>query len=120
MSQLANSYTRYFNAKYKRVGPLLQGVFKAVDISSDEQFIHVSRYIHLNPLVSGIVSKPDDYRWSSYKEYLRENPTFSNPAEILKFFSPTQTYQDFVQDQMDYATSLETVKHQTIDINDSF
>ena len=30
MSQLSNSYTKYFNTKYKRVGPLLQGAFKAV------------------------------------------------------------------------------------------
>ena len=45
LSQLSNSYTKYFNVKYGRIGPLLQGAFKAVRIETDEQFIHVSRYI---------------------------------------------------------------------------
>ena len=71
MGQISNSYTKYFNTKYTRVGPLLQGPFKAVLIESDEQLIHVSRYIHLNPIVSGIVKNLEDYPWSSYLEYIK-------------------------------------------------
>src|SRR3990167_5879702 len=55
MSQLSNSYTKYFNTKYNRVGALFQGTFKAVLVESDEQLLHLSRYIHLNPIVSGLV-----------------------------------------------------------------
>lgn len=50
MQRFINSYAHYVNIKYKRVGPLFQGLFKGVLIESDEQFLHVSRYIHLNPL----------------------------------------------------------------------
>ena len=55
MSQIQNSYTKYFNTKRKRIGSLLQGQFKAKRIETEEQLIHVSRYIHLNPYSSFIV-----------------------------------------------------------------
>lgn len=45
LSKFTNSYTKYFNTKYNRVGPVFQGVFKSVYIESDEQLIHLSRYI---------------------------------------------------------------------------
>src|SRR3972149_10552818 len=70
VSKFSNSYTKYYNVKYKRVGPLLQGEFKAVLIESDEQLIHVSRYIHLNPIASFLIKDLNEYRWSSYKEYI--------------------------------------------------
>src|SRR3989344_7863223 len=70
LSKIANSYTKYFNTKHKRVGPLFQGQFKAVLIESDEQLIHVSRYIHLNPFVSELVSDLTIFPYSSYKYFL--------------------------------------------------
>ena len=52
VSKITNSYTKYFNTKDKRIGPLFQGEFKSVLVESDEHLMHISRYIHLNPLVS--------------------------------------------------------------------
>src|SRR5258706_16455772 len=72
VSKISNSYTKYFNVKYERVGPLLQGEFQAVHIETDEQLIHVSRYIHLNPTVNFIAKTLDDYPWSSFHEYTDE------------------------------------------------
>lgn len=114
MSQLSNSYTKFFNTKYKRVGPLLQGAFKAVLIESQEQLIHVSRYIHLNPVVSGLTKRLDDYSWSSYLEYTQANSLFCNPNEILNLF-PSEKYKQFVEDQIDYGTTLEFIKHHLVD-----
>ncbi len=111
ISQLSNSYTKYFNVKYNRIGPLLQGAFKAVRIKTDEQLVHVSRYIHLNPVVSGIVKLPEKYNWSSYSEYVNQNPIFCSTSEILKFFKSSEKYQKFVEDQIDYASKLEIIKH---------
>ena len=115
MSQLSNSYTKYFNIRYKRVGPLLQGAFKAVRIESQEQLIHVSRYIHLNPVVSGLTKKPEDYLWSSYLEYTQTNNLFCIPFEILNLFSSREKYTQFVEDQIDYGTTLEFIKHHLVD-----
>ena len=47
MSNYQNSYARYFNTKYKRDGGLFQSMFRAIRIETDEQLLHVSRYIHL-------------------------------------------------------------------------
>lgn len=66
---LQNSYTRYFNTKFARVGPLFQGPFKAVEITTDAQLYQVSKYIHLNPVEAGLAKSVDDYPWSSWHEY---------------------------------------------------
>ncbi|MBI4991459.1 transposase [Candidatus Gottesmanbacteria bacterium] len=50
MNSLITRYVMYFNRKYKRVGPLFQGIYKAVSVETNEQLIHLSRYIHLQSL----------------------------------------------------------------------
>ncbi len=116
ISQLSNSYTKYFNIKYVRVGALFQGAFKVVMIETDEQLIHLSRYIHLNPVVSGLVTSLDQVRWSSYHEYMNQS-TICSISEILNFFPSTKSYKEFLENQIDYGTNLEIIKHQTLENN---
>ncbi len=118
MSSLCNSYTKYFNIKNRRVGPLLQGKYQNVLIESEEQLIHASRYIHLNPIVSGITKDLINYQWSSYPEYIEGYNHFCQSKEVLSLFPSPRKYQEFVENQIDYATTLEIIKHQVIDIND--
>lgn len=118
MSQLANSYTRYFNTKYNRIGPLVQGTFKAVHIETDEQLLHLSRYIHLNPIVSGLVNSIEDYPWSSYREFINGQTLLCMPQEVLAFFPASAKYEEFVKDQIDYGQSLELIKHHLIDMGE--
>ena len=118
MAIIQNSYTKYFNTKYKRVGPLLQGTFKAVWIESDEQLLHVSRYIHLNPVASFLVSDAHllTYPWSSLSEY--ENPRrdgICDTATILGMMKTRTAYRNFVLDQIGYAKTLGKIKYITID-----
>lgn len=115
MSQLGNSYTKYFNTKRKRVGPLLQGAFKATLVENDEQLIHLSRYIHLNPVVSGIVDLPQTYTWSSYNEYTSEIKGICSTDLILNFFPSKEKYCEFTEAQIDYGKALEIIKHQVVD-----
>lgn len=115
LAQLCNSYTKYFNTKYDRVGPLLQGRFKAVRIGSDEQLIHLSRYIHINPLVSRIITNLDSYEWSSCNEYIANSSGFCSTEEILNLFRPRQEYKKFLESQADYGITLEVLKHCSID-----
>lgn len=118
MSQISNSYTKYFNIKYSRVGPLLQGAFKAVLIENEEQLIHVSRYIHLNPVVSGMVNNPDKYSWSSYLEYMHPTNSLCVSSEILGIFPSREKYREFVEAHIDYGKKLEQMKHAFIDIKE--
>ncbi len=108
-----NSYARYFNTKYKRVGSLFQGMFKVVHVETDEQLLHLSRYIHLNPLVSYLVKERDflSFPWSSLQEYSKDEAIISTPKVILDNFRKNQNYIDFVLDQADYGKELEKIKH---------
>ena len=65
-----SSYTTYFNTKRKRAGHLFQGRYKSIVIEKDPYLLEVSRYIHLNPVRAGIVEKPEDYAFSSYRSYV--------------------------------------------------
>lgn len=109
--KVATNYSMYFNKKYKRVGHLFQGVYRAVLIDNDSQFLHLSRYIHLNPVpaVSAGVTptKVNEYPYSSYLDYLGlRNTSWLNTQEILSFFKTAQStkihdyssYQSFVED----------------------
>jgi len=119
MRKFIHSYTKYWNTKRKIQGPLIQAMFKAVIIENDEQLTHISRYIHLNPLVSGIVKDLNFYPWSSYPTYigLEDNSAVAK-EEILNFFKSSKDYEKFVLDQADYGITLELLKHSTLDINE--
>lgn len=115
MKQLSNAYTHYFNHKYKRAGSLFEGAFKSVHIPTDELLMHTSRYIHLNPVVTGLTKEPE-YQWSSYKEYIDETPTkLCHTKTILNLFPSVYAYKKFVHDQKDYAKKLHEIKHLTIE-----
>ncbi len=76
MNSLWTRYTKYFNKKYNRVGPLFQGVYKAVQIETDQQLLYLSRYIHRNPVAHRRLFNPEriheeliSYPGSSYGTY---------------------------------------------------
>lgn len=118
LSQLCNSYTRYFNTKHKRVGALFQGTFKAVLIEDDQQLVHISRYIHLNPLLAKVTPQLDSYKWSSWSEYMSYTDGVCNTEEILGLFKSSADYRDFTKDQIDYAETLRMLKRQLLDLED--
>lgn len=118
LSQFQNSYTKYFNTRAKRYGHIFSGQFKAVRIETDEQLLHVSRYIHLNPYSSYTIkniNELDDYPWSSYSLYLGNRNIGCSTNMILSHFKSPKEYKEFVQDQADYQRKLEAIKHLTIE-----
>jgi putative transposase len=114
LGNLQNSYTRYFNIKRERDGSLFLDQFKAVLVRTDEQLVHVSRYIHLNPYTSYVVKEQDDlfkYTWSSLSEYLENKPEICELDTITSFFKSYKAYQNFIEDQADYQKQLYKIKH---------
>ena len=67
MQVINQSYTRYFNYQYKKVGHLWQGRFKSIPIRKDKYLIDCINYIETNPIRANIVKSPFEYKWSSYK-----------------------------------------------------
>lgn len=112
-SNFQNSYAKYFNIKTDRTGTLFQQNFKAIRIESDEQLIHVSRYIHLNPVTSYLIEAEDleNYQWSSYSNYLNNKPTYIFKDPVLGQFKSIEDYKKFVLDQVDYQRKLNELKH---------
>ena len=70
MQNLNTSYTVYVNRKYQRSGHLFQGRYKAIVVDKDNYLLTLSRYIHLNPVRARVAELPEEYQWSSYKEYI--------------------------------------------------
>ena len=66
MQWIGRYYVPYFNQKYSRSGTLWNGRYKTSLIDADAYFMLCSRYIESNPVRSGLVSRHEDYRWSSY------------------------------------------------------
>lgn len=121
ISKLSNSFTKYFNIKYRRVGPLFQGEFKAVHVESNEQLIHVNRYIHLNPSAAFLTKNLENYKWSSYSEYLNlTNRNICSKEIIIEQFKNVADYKQFVLDQEDYGKNLEFIKHKLLDSEDKY
>lgn len=114
LSNLQNSYTRYFNIRHERDGSLLLDQFKAVRIETEEQLIHVSRYIHLNPHTGYVVKTLEElecYPWSSFPDYLQGNSKIVNIEFTLNLFGSIQKYKKFVFDQADYQRRLKEIEH---------
>jgi putative transposase len=99
MTSLGARYAMYFNRSYNRVGSLYQGVYKAVLMTDESQYLHITRYIHQQALATG---QGDQDFPSSYPEYLGLRKTdWVHPEEILSFFSETNplfSYKTFVSE----------------------
>jgi len=92
-----SSYVISVNKYQNRVGPLFQGPFKAKEIDSDESLLHLSRYIHLNPVEAGLVSHPNEWNYSSYLAYSgKKDEPFINSDLILSMMNGFTNYEKFV------------------------
>lgn len=101
---LFTRYSMYFNKKYKRVGTLFQGAYKATNAISEDYLLDLTKYIHLNP-VENLVEA-----YSSYKNYLGlTNTIWVNKSIVLdKFkdnafvkFHKIKSYKEFVENFRD-------------------
>lgn len=115
MNNILNSYSRYFNLYHQRKGPLWESEFKNILVKEDEQLLHLTRYIHLNPSSAHLVTDPKNWEYSSYREYINEKLGIAvcdwngnleiNPAN----------YRKFVKGRIAYQRSISKIKHLLID-----
>lgn len=113
MGKILNSYARYFNLRHKRIGPLWSGRFKSVLVENDEQLLHLTRYIYLNPTSAELVEQPEDWLASSFKDYIDEDGEELGKSGL---FSLTAIeYKKFVLDRKDYQKELSKIKNIILD-----
>jgi putative transposase len=111
MQRVMNSFSHFYNIKFQNVGPLFQGSFKSIEINNIEQLLHLSRYIHLNPVTANMVDEPKDYIFSSYRSYIGlEKSDLIDPKPILSEFKSVKKYKRFVFLQKDYQRDLGKIK----------
>jgi len=101
MKSLSVAYSMYFNQRYERVGPLFQQRYRAVDIQNDGQFLHISRYIHMNP------KEYKTYQWSSLAYYMgKKKADWLRPEQVRQHFSSTADYLHFLEEYEDRRDEL--------------
>ncbi len=119
ISNLQNSYAKYFNTKKKRKGSLFTEMFKNVRVEDEEQFVHLSRYIHLNPLTTYVISKAEElyaYPWSSFPCYLNYSSVeFLETNTLLSLYKDTKDLESFTKDQIDYQRKIHNLAYLSLE-----
>ncbi len=103
MRQLNGVYTQAFNRAHQRVGHVFQGRYKAILVEKESHLLELCRYVVLNPVRAGMVSKVDEWRWSSYKStaYAGKVPEYLTIEWVLGQFAEQKNtarkrYREFV------------------------
>lgn len=114
MRSVMTSYSGYFNAKYRRKGPLFQNTFLASHVTREAYFWHITRYIHLNP--ADIGEDWRTYEFSSIKSFTGEaTETWLHPEHFVETAEERRQYEKFVDDYLDMHTTLSVIKKQLAD-----
>jgi REP element-mobilizing transposase RayT len=119
MRELNGVYTQGFNQRYKRVGHLFQGRYKAIIVEKDNHLLSLCRYVVLNPVRVGLIKRPEHWRWSSYRATigLVKRLSFLTIDWILSQFGgrkrvAMEKYKRFVMEGIDKESPWETLKGQ--------
>jgi len=100
MQKILTAYTKYINTKHEKNGHVLQGPYRIVHVGDNEQFLHLSAYIHRNPRdLRGWWNKEYDYPWSSYQDFIGTNRwgELLNTSSIHEQFESKEEYRQFVE-----------------------
>jgi len=106
IKRLNVSYTWYYRKKYGGIGHFFQDRFKSFLIQDGKYLLECGRYIETNAVSAGIVEKPEQYEWSSYRVYAfgevsklidlnMEYENLSNDEEIRR-----RLYREFIEEKV--------------------
>ena len=91
MRSLQQRVTRGVNMRRRVYGPLWQGRYKAKLVKDQRYLDRLLIYIHLNPVMAGIVGDPAEYRWSGHLELLgKVKKPIVDVDEVLRVFGTTR------------------------------
>jgi putative transposase len=66
---------------------------KQLRIEDDPQLMLISSYIHMNPVKDGFVDKPENYKWSSYYDFITKgNNPIVHKQFLTEIFGSTKNF----------------------------
>lgn len=94
-------YAQHFNRRHDRVGHLFQGRFRSFLVDREAWLLEVVRYVHRNPVKARLVSRPEEFPWSSHRAYLGTSPAWLATGEVLSLLAGSRPkarklFQEFV------------------------
>lgn len=108
---LFNAYVQAVNRQQARSGTLFEGRFRHARVDREEYLIHLCRYIHLNPVKAKLVTRPEDWHYSDYLEWIGQRPgTLKDDAFIRDRFPAPACYQSFVANYQDEERMRERIQ----------
>ena len=93
------AYVRSINNWYGRMGYLYQGTTQSKIVGEEEYLVHLCRYVHLNPVVSGLVASPEVWEFSDYREWISETQSVQSSLVTKRgaYFRSGEEYRNFVE-----------------------
>lgn len=103
MRHLDGVYTQKFNRAHHRDGPLFRGRYQAILVDAEEHFLSVVRYIHRNPVATGLVTDVARYRWSSHWGYINktQRQEWLDTDGVLSRFRGLGEYDRFMHEPIE-------------------
>ena len=128
MHNLNTSYANWFKAKHDIVGVVFQGRFKSILVDEDSYALVVTVYVHINPIRAGVVKNLEEYKWSSYLDYIGKRKSIIERLDtsfILSRFDSDlriaqEKYRCYVLENIDMKNPFENLYKGTALGNEKF
>ena len=110
MQVLFNAYVQALNLQQGRTGTLFEGRFKHRRVDQWEYLMILCRYIHLNPVKAKLVTRPEDWAYSNYREWIGvRDGALVNKVFVQDHFPSADEYVKFVSDVEDEKKNYEKI-----------
>lgn len=97
MQRVNGTYSQFYNRVNDRVGYVFRDRYYSQDILSQNQLCNCLQYIHNNPVKAKLCKNMNQYKYSSYNEFLYEKEII-NDKGIELLFGTTKGYEeDFIE-----------------------
>ncbi len=114
--QSLSKFMQALNLQQKRTGTLFEGRFKHKRVEKSEYLFVLCRYIHRNPVKAGLVTKPEDWIYSNYREWIGFRNNGLVDQDFLRHqFPSTEEYVRFVNDVEDEERSDQKIRKYLFD-----
>lgn len=97
MKKVNELYARFYNYKKNRVGYVFRDRFLSEPITNESYLLRCISYIHNNPVKAGLVDCCENYKFSSYNDYINKSGFINDDIIKLVFCSKKLDY-DYYKD----------------------